>query len=455
MANKIPERETQYVKTPDGYVGYQVFGSGPLDLLLLGNWSNNLDAMWQEPSLARYLDQLSSFSRVICFDKRGSGVSDPVPIAAIPSLDEWMDDARAVIDEVGSERLAVLGETEGGPMAIVFAATFPERVSQLVLVNTYARWQRADDYLAGMPPEPHEKLVNLFEATWGRSADILLLTAPTRTRDARLNAWLPMYQRLCMPPGTATAMFRWVTSLDVREVLPSVRAPTLIIHRKNNVHHRVAHGRYLADNIPGARYEELPGSDSYPFHVGAFSEVLDLVEEFLTGEQHHVPARDRMLATVLFTDIVESTRKAAETGDEQWLDLLQVHDRVSAEHVDRYRGEFVKSTGDGIVATFDGPARAVTCGLRLVDAVHRLGIDIRAGLHTGEIELRDGQVGGLAVHIAARVMAEAPDSQVAVSSTVRDLVVGSGFSFQELGTRELKGVPGTWTLHQVSEELPG
>jgi class 3 adenylate cyclase len=446
----IPERATRYVKTDGGYVAYQVFGTGPLDLLFIPNWAQNLDAMWQEPSLARYLDRLASFSRVICFDKRGSGVSDPVPMDAIPSLDAWMDDIRAVLDTVDSRHAAILGDTEGGPASILFSATFPDRVSSLVLVNSFARWQRADDYPIGMPLDAYNKMLEIIERYFGQDADQLALTAPSMAADKRFRTWFTTYQRLSMPPGYATAYYRWVTGLDVRHVLASVSVPTLVIHRSGNLYHRVAFGRYLAEHIPGTEFVELEGADSYPFHAGNFSEVLDKVEEFLTGERH-LPETDRTLATVLFTDIVGSTDKAAEVGDEQWLDLLQVHDRLTAEHVERFRGEVIEHRGDGTLATFDGPARAVSCGLRLSRAVQRLGIDIRVGLHTGEIEKRDSQVGGIAVHIAARVVGRAPDGGVAVSSTVKDLVTGSGFSFNSTGTHQLKGVPGEWAIYEVEE----
>jgi class 3 adenylate cyclase len=449
-ASRIPERETKYVKTDGGYVGYQVFGSGPLDLLFIPSWSQNIDVMWQEPSLARYLDRLASFARVICFNNRGSGVSDPVPIAAIPSLDAWMDDVRAVLDAAGARHAAILGEAEGGPVAILFAATFPDRVSSLVLVNSFARWKRADDYPIGMPPDTYTKLMDQYEGYWGQDADMLALTAPSMMADARFRSWFTTYQRLSMAPGYATAFYRWITGVDVRHVLASVRTPTLVIHRSGNLHHRVAYGRYLADRIERSEYVELDGADSYPFHAGDFSELLDKVEEFLTGDRQ-LHATDRTLATVLFTDIVGSTDKAAQVGDEQWLDLLQVHDRLTAEHVERFRGEIVNHTGDGVLATFDGPARAVTCGLRLCRAMQGLGLDIRVGMHTGEIEKRNGQVGGIAVHIAARVMSRAPDGGVAVSSTVKDLVTGSGFSFRSTGTHQLKGVPGQWAIYEVAE----
>ncbi len=453
MSAEHSEPETRYVKTRDGYVAYQVFGQGPQDLVFLANWSTNLDVMWDEPSLARYLDRLASFSRVICFDKRGSGVSDPVP-EEIPSLDAWMDDIHAVLDAAGSSRPAILGDTEGGPAAILFAATFPERAASLVLVNAFARWRRAVDYPIGMPDAAYENLISRYEKYFGQDADMLALTAPSMMADQRFRSWFTTYQRLTMPPGASTAMYRWVTGLDVRHVLPSVRIPALVIQRSGNVHHRAEFGRYLGAHIPGARYVELDGSDSYPFHAGDFGDILDEIESFLTGVEHD-PETDRMLSTVLFTDIVRSTDKAASVGDKQWVDLLEVHDRVTGQFVERFRGRVVGHTGDGILATFDGPTRAVACALRLTRAVQRLGIDIRVGLHTGEIERRGDNVAGIAVHIAARVMGHARDAGMAVSSTVRDLVAGSGFSFHPTGQHTLKGVPGEWAIYDVTSAAAG
>ncbi len=444
----IPRPETRYAASDAGYVAYQVFGSGPPDVLLVTGWLQNLDVMWEEPSLARYLERLASFSRVICFDKRGSGVSDPVPLSALPTIEQWMDDGRTALDAAGVERAAVIGDTEGGPMAIILAASLPERVSALVLINTFARWRRSEDYPIGMPSSTVERLVDRYEQHWGVTADILDLTAPSAAHDRRFRDWYVRYQRLSMPRGAATATYRWVTQLDVRSVLPTIRVPTLVLHRVGNRHHRVEFGRYLAEAIPGATYVELPGADSYPFHVGDVAGLLDEVEQFLTGTRGE-PALDRMLATLLFTDIVDSTDMAAQRGDAAWLDLLDEHDQIVRDHLRRYRGVEITHTGDGFVARFDGPARAVTCAARLVDALATLGITIRAGLHTGEVELVGDQVGGLAVHLAARVMAAAERGGILVSGTVRDLVVGSGIEFTPRGEHRLKGVPGTWPLYEA------
>ena len=441
------EPETQYAKTEEGYVGYQVFGQGPFDVLFIGNWVSNIEVIWEHPSMVRFLNRLGGFARVILFDKRGSGVSDPVPLGALPALEQWTDDARVVMDAAGSERPALIGDAEGGPMAMVFGATYPERTRALVLVNTFARMLRADDYPIGMPPDAAEKLLQLWEPAWGTGA-VLKLTAPSVAADPAMQRWASKHMRLLAPKLASTRMYRWVLNIDVRSVLPSIQAPTLVVHRAGNRLYRALMGRYLADHIPGARYVELPGADWYPPSANA-GPVLDEIEEFLTGVRP-APQQNRILATVLFTDIVDSTERAASLGDQEWLDLREAHDRLVRAHLDRFRGKEVQTTGDGFLVTFDGPARAVRCATELADAVRTLGIEIRAGLHTGEVEVLDGGVGGIAVHIAARVMAAAPQGGGVVSQTVKDLVVGSGIEFADRGSHSLKGVPGDWHLYEVT-----
>ncbi|HZB36226.1 MAG TPA: adenylate/guanylate cyclase domain-containing protein [Gaiellaceae bacterium] len=441
--------ETRYAKASEGgYVAYQLFGSGSVDLVFVTNWITNCDAMWEEPTMAAYFERLARFARVLCFDKRGTGVSDPVPLSDLPRLEEWMDDVQTVMDAAQIERAALLGDTEGGPMAMMFAATHPDRVSALALVNSFARWRRADDYPIGMPHETAEKLVDRYEQHYGVTSEILALTAPTSAHDARFARWFTRYQRLGMPRGAATTMYRWVTELDVRSILPSIRVPTLVLQRRDALHHRAAFGRYLAEQIPGARYVELPGADTLPVSAGDFGLLLGEVEEFLTGARA-VPVLNRQLATVMITDIVDSTHLAAERGDAAWVQLVQQHDDVVREQLDTYRGREIDHTGDGFLATFDGPARAVTCAARLEEALRARGITIRAGIHTGEVELVGGALRGLAIHIAARVMSTAERGGILVSGTVRDLVVGSGIEFAERGTYELKGVPGSWVLSEV------
>jgi len=441
--------ETRYASAGDGgYVAYQVFGSGPVNLVFVTSYMTNADVMWEEPTIAAYFERLASFARVLCFDKRGTGVSDPVPLASLPTLEEWMDDVPTVMDAVGLDKAALLGDTEGGPMAMMFAATHPQRVSSLVLTNTFARWRRADDYPIGMPEETRAKLVDRYEQHWGVTSEILRLTAPTVADDVRFARWYTRYQRLAMPRGAATAMYRWVTELDVRSVLPSIRVPTLVLQRADARHYRPAFGRYLAERIPEASYVELPGADAFPFNAGDFGPLLDEVEEFLTGTRAQ-PVLNRQLATVMLTDIVGSTRLAAERGDAAWARLVRHHDAVVDEHLHAYRGRQIDHTGDGVLATFDGPARAVTCAARLEEALSARGITIRAGIHTGEVEFDAGRLRGLAVHIAARVMTAAERGGILVSGTVRDLVIGSGIEFADRGMHELRGVPGTWALSEV------
>ncbi|MBD0338093.1 MAG: alpha/beta fold hydrolase [Thermoleophilia bacterium] len=405
--------------------------------------------MWEEPTLAAYLERLAGFARVVCYDKRGSGVSDPVPLASLPTIETWMDDATTVMDAAGVPCAAIVGDTEGGPMAALLAATHPERATALVLVNSFARWRRADDYPLGMPEPTTEKLVERYEQNWGMTAEILDLTGPSLANDLRFRSWFTRYQRLCMPRGAASTMYRWVTQIDVRSVLPSIRVPTLVLHRTEGRHHRLAFGRYLAEEIPGAKLVELPGADTFPFHAGDVGPLLDRVEEFLTGRVSQ-PVLSRQLATILFTDIVDSTRLAGELGDRRWTELVQAHDSLVRRFVQDYRGSYEGNTGDGALALFDGPARAVTCAVRLSDAAReRLGLRLRAGLHTGEIERTGDTVRGVAVHLAARVLAAGADGGVLVSGTVKDLVVGSGIEFSERGVHELKGVPGRWSLFEV------
>jgi class 3 adenylate cyclase len=440
--------EIHYVKTEDGYVAYQIFGEGPYDILFIGNWASNIEVMWEHPSMARYLERLGRFARVICFDKRGAGLSDPVPLGALPTLEHWMDDARIVLDAAGSEQAALIGDAEGGLMAMMFAATYPQRTRALVLVNAFAKMLRAGDYSIGMPEEAAERFLEIWERAWGKGI-VLELSAPSVATDPQMQYWVGRYMRLSAPPAACTRMYRWVLQVDVRSALPSIQGPTLILHRADNRHYRAPMGRYLAEHIPDAKYRELPGADWYPPFVSA-EPVLDEIEEFLTGTRP-VPAQDRVLATVLFTDIVNSTDLAARLGDQRWLDLRAAHDGLVRTQLDRYRGKVVATTGDGFLATFDGPARAVRCASEIASAVRSLGIQIRAGLHSGEVEIQDGQIAGIAVHIAARVMAFASEGRVLVSGTVKDLVVGSAIQFADRGSHLLRGIPGEWRLFEVIE----
>lgn len=439
---------TRYVRTPGGHVAYQVFGDGPVTILFISNWVNNLDVMWDAPGLPAYLGRLSSFARVICFDKRGTGVSDPVPLDSPPTLERWMDDAIAALDAAGIDEVTVIGDTEGGPMAMLLAATYPERVSALVLVNSFARWQRAADYPIGMPAATTEKLLARWEENWGRTAEFLPLTAPSLADDEQVRRWFVRYQRLAMPPGAALVMYRWVLTVDVRRVLPSISAPTLVLHRRGARHHRVAFGRHLAEHIPHARLVELEGADTFPFHAGDVEPVLSAIEVFLTGTRHISTPR-RRLATVMISDIVDSTAIASRVGDARWRKLIRDHDTVVRGAIAHFQGDELAHTGDGVVAGFDGPTRAVLCAQHIAQALADLGLRIRVGLHAGEIEVGPDGTTGLAIHLASRVMAAAATGGIIVSRTVKDLTFGSDIAFEELGEHHLRGVPGAWELYEV------
>jgi class 3 adenylate cyclase len=440
--------ETRYAESGDLHIAYQSLGEGPPDLVYVAEFWNSIEAQWEEPAFERFLRRLASFSRLICFDQRGSGMSDPVALSALPTLEEWMDDVGAVMDAVGSRKAILLGSGGGGLMSMLFAATYPERTEGLVLINSFARLTRGPDYPIGTSPEFEDRIVWELKNGWGRGI-LLETTAPSLAADPGFRRWWARYQRLGSSPGTVLTMRGMLQQSDVRHLLGSIRVPTLILHRAGNRLVDAALGRYLAENIPGARYVEVEGVDYFPF-VGDADAILDEVEEFVTGERASAQ-RDRVLATVLFTDIVGSTQRAAKLGDRAWRDLLQRHHTSIRRELQRYRGEEVDTAGDGFLATFDGPARAVRCAQSIGEALRSLDLEIRCGLHTGEVERSAGEVRGLAVHIAARVMAAAGPGEILVSSTVRDLVAGSGLSFQDRGIRPLKGVPGKWRLFAVSE----
>lgn len=419
-----------------------------MDVLFITSWMTNLDVMWDVTGLAAYLERLSSFARVVCFDKRGTGVSDPVPLDDPPTLERWMDDAVAALDAAGVDDVAVIGDTEGGPMAMLLAATHPQRIRGLVLVNSFARWRRADDYPLGMPAATTEKLIGRSEQNWGYTAEILGLTAPSLADDEQARRWFLRYQRLAMPPGAAAVMYRWVVSLDVRDVLPAITAPTLVLHRRDARHHRIAFGRYLAEHIAHAQLVELEGADTFPYHAGDVGPLLSAIEVFLTGAKHPTSPR-RRLATVMMTDIVGSTAMASRLGDARWHELLADHDAVVRGSIARFRGEELVHTGDGVVASFDGPTRAVMCAQHTIDALADLGLRARIGLHTGEIEVGPDATTGVAIHLASRAMTVATSGGIVASRTVRDLTFGSGIAFRDLGEHQLKGVPDTWRLYEV------
>lgn len=438
--------ETRYAKRGDIHIAYQVTGSGPLDLVLVSVWFSHLEARWEIPGFAHLLHRLGAFSRVISFDKYGIGLSDPAPPGALPPLEEWMDDVRTVMDAVRVDHAVVVGAADGGMMAALFAATYPERVTSLVLANSSARLSQAPDYPIGVPAAAQEALIAMTEQGWGGPA-LAAATNPSLADDpAGQESWA-RFLRLSASPATAVEVLRALFQLDVRAALAAIQAPTLVLHRQDNVLVSVENGRYLAEHIDGARLVELPGSD-YGLGFGDVDGVVDEMEEFLTGARGS-PDPDRMLATVLFTDIVASTEQAAKLGDHRWKELLELHDLVTGRQLARYRGRLVNKTGDGLVATFDGPARAIRSAVAIREALRGLGLVIRVGLHTGEIEQRGTEIGGLGVHIAARIMALADPGVIMVSRTVKDLVAGAGFSFTDAGTHHLKGVPESWQVFTV------
>jgi class 3 adenylate cyclase len=440
--------QTRYVESHLGYVGYQVFGSGERDIMFITGAISNLDAIWDEPSAARFFDRLSRMGRVIRYDMRGSGVSDPVPGRNMwMTIEDNVDDVRAVLDAVGSKQTVIYGDTEGSLSAIMLAAVDPQRVSALILVNAVPHLSRDEGYPIGAPPEVAEELSRQYVAQHGTTADILELTAPSVANDMRFRNWWTRYQRLSIPLGLVKTTFDWFREADVRAALPLVTVPTLVLARREAKFHRASFGEYLAEHIQGAEFHMLEGADTLPFHAGDFGPTLDRVEAFLTGKQEGVKG-DRVLATVLFTDIVGSTGLASSMGDQRWLDLLETHNRIVRSQLERFRGREVKMTGDGCVATFDGPARAVACAVEIVEQVAAIGLDLRAGIHTGEVELRGSDIAGVGVHIASRVMSQAESGGILVSGTVRDLVVGSGIDFAPCGIFDLKGVPGEWQLFQ-------
>jgi class 3 adenylate cyclase len=439
--------ETRYARRGDIHVAYEVLGESEIDLVFVSEWFFHLEGRPEIPSLARFLRRLSSFSRLISFDKYGIGLSDPAPAGSLPPLEEWMDDVRAVMDAAGSERAAILGAGEGGIMAALFAATHPDRTSSLILGNSAARLSWAPNYPIGMPAEQQEMLIRLVEQTWG-TAEFAASNNPSLAQDPSIQPEVARYMRLAASPATAAAVIRMLLQLDIRPILPSIRVPTLVMHRRDITGWlTIDNGRYLAEHIQGARFVELPGAD-YGLELGDVDSVVDEIQEFLTGKPAAIDT-DRVLATVLFTDIVGSTERSAALGDQRWRDVLDAHDRLAERQLARYRGTLVKATGDGVIATFDGPARAIWCALALRDGLRSLGVEIRGGVHCGEIERRGPDVSGLAVHIAARVQAEARPGEVLVTRTVKDLVGGAQIAFVDRGPHALKGVPDEWQLFAV------
>ncbi len=435
--------EVRYASSDGAAVAFQAVGEGPLDLVFLPEWMNNLEMQWQDPRLARFPTRLSTFSRVVMLNMRGIGLSDPLARGESTTIEQWMDDISAVLDALGSARAALLGTGVGGSLAMVFAATYPKRTSALALVNSTARSSAAPDYPFGIDRAWRERTQEQMGRSWGQ-ASILALQAPELANDSRFREWYARFERYGASPGMALDVLRMVHDLDVRHVLPAIQCPVLILHRSDDPITRVEHGRYLAEHLPGARYVELPG-EGHAYWSDDPDDLLDEIQEFLTGAPA-VSAVDRVLATLLFTDIVGSTEAAARLGDERWTRLLDEHRLLVRQQLEWFRGSEMDSTGDGFLATFDGPARAIRCAAAIRDVVRSIGLEIRAGLHTGEVELRGERIAGMAVHIGQRVQAEAESGEILVSRTVADLVAGSGIRFSDRGNRPLKGVPGRWQL---------
>jgi class 3 adenylate cyclase len=442
----VERSETRYARSGDVSIAYQVVGEGPFDLVYVPGWVSNVELMWDEPDYTAFLERLASFSRLIIFDKRGTGLSDPVPLDRLPTLEQRMDDVRAVMDAVGSDRAALLGHSEGGNMCVLFSATYPDRTTALVLVGCYAKRIRSDDYPWAPTVEDRAREIEQTEATWG-SPEAFRELAPSKANDEAFERWVGRYLRQSASPKAAAALLRMNTQIDVREVLPAIRVPTILIYRTDDADVHVDEGRYIAERIPGARFVEVPGAD-HSMWTGDATAILDEIEEFLTGVRRG-PEPDRVLATVLFTDVVGSTELATRLGDRAWRDLLGRHHAAVRRELGRWRGREVDTAGDGFLATFDGPARAIRCASAAVDAIRGFGMEIRAGVHTGEVEVSNGDLRGIAVHIGSRVAGLAGPGEVLVSRTVADLVAGSGIVLAERGEHELKGVSGTWLVYAV------
>ena len=439
--------ETRYTRSRDVNIAYQVVGSpeAALDLVFVPGWVSNVEYMWEDPRIGHFLRRLASFSRLIVFDKRGTGLSDRA--VEMPTLEQRMDDVRAVMDAVNSQRAAIFGVSEGGVMCALFAATYPERTTALVIYGTYAKRIWSPDYPWAPTPEQRQKFYDAIEQGWGGAVGLDDL-APSVAADPGFQRSWATYLRMSASPGAALELARFNTQVDIRHVLPTIGVPTLILHRTDDRDMKVEEGRYIAARIPGAKFVELPGAD-HLWWAGDVDGLLDEVEEFLTGARRGADP-DRVLATVLFTDIVGSTERAVELGDRRWRELLEAYYVLARRELDRFRGKEVDTAGDGFLATFDGPARGIRCASAISGGAERLGLQIRAGLHTGECELVGDKVRGIAVHIGARVAAEAGPGEILVSSTVKDLVAGSGIQFADRGASALKGVPGEWHLFAVN-----
>lgn len=435
--------KTEYVRSGDTHIAYQVVGDGSFDLVYVPGWVSHIELAWEEPTLARFLSRLASFSRLIWFDKRGTGLSDRVPDDKLPKHEERMDDLRAVMDAVGSKRASLLGISEGANLCALFAATYPDRTDAMITFGSFAKRIWSPDYPWAPTIEEREKEYETIEREWGKKMDVEHYV-PSKAGDDEFVQRVVTYFRRAASPGAAITLLRMNTQIDIRGILPSIHVPTLVIHRTGDRDANVEGARWMAQQIPNAKFVELTGDDHLAW-VGDQDAVLDEIQVFITGERPQ-PNITRVLMTILFTDIVESTQLAHDIGDAQWKALLEKHDDLCKQKVQQFRGKLIKSTGDGVHATFDGPGRGIACAKEIIHGAQALGLRIRAGLHTGECELRGDDIDGVAVNLAARVAALASPEQVLVTRTVRDLVSGSGISFEDYGTHVLKGFPEPWQI---------
>jgi class 3 adenylate cyclase len=437
--------ETHYTKCGTINIAYQVLGEGPLDILLVPGWITNLDILWEEPRLSRFLLRLASFSRLILFDKRGTGLSDRV--TNTPTLEERMEDVRSVMAAVGSTEAALVGWSEGGPMCALFAATYPEMTRALVMIGSYPRRFKTEDYPIGPSKEENDAFIASIEDNWGTDF-ALAVRAPSLLEDSSFRAWWGRYLRMSASPSAAQALTQANSEIDIRDILPSIAVPTLLLHATGDMTLDVEHSRYMVTRIPGARLIEVDSDDHLPWLKGS-NAILSNIEDFLTGS-NRASVSNRMLCTLLFTDIVSSTEMLERLGDEGWSDLLSQHDEAVRRELTTFSGREIKTTGDGFLATFDGPARAIQCAKAVRQAAAKLGVNVRQGLHTGECEMQGNDLSGLAVHIAARISDLAGTGEILVSRTVRDLVAGSGLTFEGFGLHELKGIEDQWQLYRVT-----
>jgi pimeloyl-ACP methyl ester carboxylesterase len=436
--------ETRYTKSGDIHIAYQVVGDGTRDLVLVPGWISNIDVFWEEPSMVRFLKKLASFSRLILFDKRGTGLSDRV--TDTPMLEERMEDVRAVLDAVGSKRATLLGYSEAGTMVALFAATYPERTSAIIMISSFARRIKTVDYPWGATEAQYQSFIDDIQCNWGGPVG-MEIRVPSRINDLQFKKWWAKFLRMGASPATAAAITRMNIDIDVRDILPLIKVPTLIIHARGDQAIELGHGEYLAENIPNSTFVVVDTSDHLPW-VGAATEILEAVEEFVTGIKTH-SSTQRVLSTLMFTDIVDSTRIAQSLGDKKWRDLLENHDTIVRHELSIYRGKEIDTAGDSFFASFDGPARALRCAQAVIQSLLVSGVSVRIGIHTGECELRGNTLAGIAVHITSRIADLAGPQQILVSRTVKDLVAGSGIEFADIGSYSLKGVSEDWQIFEV------